>query len=49
MLLHLDGSRGRVSAMTDNQKFALLVFALVLLALVVGAWFYVQGQTNAML
>jgi flagellar biosynthesis/type III secretory pathway M-ring protein FliF/YscJ len=35
--------------MNQNQKFALLVFALVLLAVVVGTWVWVNGQTNAML
>jgi flagellar biosynthesis/type III secretory pathway M-ring protein FliF/YscJ len=35
--------------MNQNQKFALLVFALVLLAVVVGTWVWVTGQTNAML
>ena len=30
--------------MTDNQKFTLLVFALVMLAVVVGAWYLVQSQ-----
>lgn len=35
--------------MNDNQKFALLVFGLVLLAAVIGAYLYVQGNINEML
>ena len=35
--------------MDQNQKFALLVFGLVLLAVVIGVWYAVIGSVNGML
>lgn len=35
--------------MTQNQKFALLVFALVVVGGVVLAWYFVNASINAMI